>query len=91
MDELEKEVGGTSVAILRKLTELCFDLLKIQIPFFSKKMKENAANMRLIIDIYCKFPKETQPIQLSRLDKLFLKSKCTIFHIKVVWKSHKSG
>ena len=39
LEELEKERGGSGVAALKKLTELCIDLLKIQIPFFSKKMK----------------------------------------------------
>jgi len=33
--------------------------------------------MRLIIDIYCKFPKDPKPIVLTPLDKLFLKNKCT--------------
>lgn len=61
---------------MRRLTELCYDLLKIQIPFFSKKNKESMANMRMIIDIYCKFPKIAPPRRLSALDKLLLKTKC---------------
>jgi hypothetical protein len=32
--------------------------------------------MRLIIDLYCKFPKDPKPIELNHLDKLFLKNKC---------------
>lgn len=66
---------------LRTLTELCYDLLKIQIPFFSKKMKENSANMRMIIDIYCKYPRTRPPQVLSPLDKLLLKAKCIHFLI----------
>lgn len=81
LDRLESDSSGA----MRKLTELCYDLLKIQIPFFSKKMKENTANMRMIIDIYCKYPRSTTPRQLSNLDKLLLKSKCTSFPMKLVW------
>lgn len=76
LEDLERERGGAAITVLKKLTELCFDLLKIQVPFFSKKMKENSANMRLIIDLYCKFPKDPKPIILNHLDKLFLKNKC---------------
>ena len=65
LEELEKERGGNGA--LKKLTELCSDLLKIQIPFFSKKMKENSTNMRLIIDLYCKYPKQVTPLTLSPL------------------------
>ncbi len=32
--------------------------------------------MRLIIDLYCKFPKQVSLVVLSPLEKLFLKSKC---------------
>lgn len=71
IDSLEEGRSG----ILRKLTELCYDLLKIQIPFFSKKMKENTANMRMIIDIYCRYPPQPPPQVYSPLQKLLLKSK----------------
>lgn len=63
--------------IFNKLTELCYDLLKIQIPFFSKKKKEDSSNMKMIIDIYCKYPKVNQPQELSSFQKLLLKTKCT--------------
>lgn len=65
LEELEREKGGSGA--LKKLTELCIDLLKIQIPFFSKKMKENSTNMRLIIDLYCKYPREVAPLTMSPL------------------------
>ena len=54
MNEREENVEKMKV---KELTELCYDLLKIQIPFFSKKMKESANNMRMIVDIYCQMPK----------------------------------
>lgn len=65
-------------------------MLKIQIPFFSKKMKENAANMRLIIDLYCKFPKEVPPVVLSPLEKLALKSKCTYVVMQAGWANNRN-
>ena len=49
-------------AKVKELTELCYDLLKIQIPFFSKKIKENASNMRMLVDIYCQLPRKVAPI-----------------------------
>lgn len=75
-EELER--ASSASPAMRRLTELCYDLLKIQIPFFSKKMKENTANMRMIIDIYCKYPRKAPPRELTTLDKLLLKSKCTL-------------
>lgn len=37
--------------------------------------------MKLIIDIYCKFPKKTVPITLTPLEKLMLKTKGKILMI----------
>lgn len=54
LDRLPSSLSSRTT--IRRLTELCYDLLKIQIPLFSKKIKENSANMRVIIDIYCKYP-----------------------------------
>jgi hypothetical protein len=83
-EELDR-LGASSCSTMRKLTELCYDLLKIQIPFFSKKMKENTANMRMIIDIYCKYPRATTPKQLTNLEKLLLKSKCKKLITQLAW------
>jgi hypothetical protein len=57
---------------MRRLTETCYDLLKVQIPYFSKKMKDSN-NMKMLIDIYCRFPKEVQPIRRTALQKIQLK------------------
>lgn len=81
-EELDRLPAGLSSTVtMRRLTELCYDLLKIQIPLFSKKIKENSANMRVIIDIYCKYPQKREPRTLTKLDKLLLKSKCKPFSI----------
>ena len=37
--------------------------------------------MKLIIDIYCKFPKKSPPISLTSLEKLMLKAKGTLSRI----------
>ncbi len=82
-EELEQfdKKGGSGT--LKKLTELCYDLLKIQIPFFSKKMKENTTNMKMIIDIYCKYPRCNPPKKMSNLQKLLLKTKCKLNWIQL--------
>lgn len=78
LDESEKNPTSFS-CVLRKLTELCYDLLKIQIPFFSKKMKDSNNNMKMIIDIYCRYPKISQPIERSNLEKIILKNRSRVF------------
>ena len=34
--------------------------------------------MRLIIDLYCKYPREVAPLTMSPLQKMFLKTKCNV-------------
>lgn len=58
------------------ITELSCALLKLQIPFFTKKMKESSNNMKMIAEIYCKCPKQPEgPLTISPYQRLLLKNK----------------
>lgn len=58
------------------ITELSCSLLKLQIPFFTKKMKESSNNMKMITEIYCKCPRVPDPPKaITPYQRLLLKNK----------------
>ena len=58
------------------INTLVYSLLKIQLPYLSKKTKESSNNTKMVTDIYCKYPSKPQPPRvLTNYDRLRLKNK----------------